>query len=633
MSNILISPPPTTLLTGLLQLSGGVAISSTPVYVTDQNNTASPLALATANVNVNTTSGSALVNIKGTGATSSSSSLVVQNSAGTSNFSVRDDGLKLISNGGMQFSYGSSGLGIGATNTGLVSGTPRIFANGSDHLFIEAGNTTNALMINSPTGNVGVGIYIPTARLNVKGSGSTSATTSLLVQNSSGVDAFKITDDKNASLLGRVSVGVALNSSIWANYNSVLQVGQLSLLDYSVTPQSVIVNNQYFDGSNSRYYRNGGASGINFTNDGSISLDTIVSGTAGNIVATSKSFYFSSSGNMGIGTTTPFRLLDVNGDASINTVRVGLGAGNVSSNTVLGTSALNANTTGSNNAGMGIFALAGNLTGSNNTAIGSNALRNNTNSDNTAVGYRALLTNTSGSQNTSVGTQSSYSNLTGVNNVSVGNNTLFTNSTGSGNTAIGASALFNQTGSSLTAVGYEALFTNVSGTRNTAIGNQALRSNTASNNTALGNQALYSNTTGGTNTAIGDTALRSNTNGEQNTALGYTALYTNVSGTENVGLGYQALFNSEASRNVAIGANALLANTTGERNTAVGYSTSSGNFSNSVILGYGATATGSNQFVVGSVASNAGSVVVGANVSSQYWNVKINGVDYKILLA
>jgi hypothetical protein len=619
MSNILISPPPTTLLTGLLQLSGGVAMSSTPVYVTDQNNTASSLSISTSNIGINTTSPTAKLQI---------------NESANNNF------LKLVNSAdGTQYFSAYLGSAPNLWDIGPVADDNntllRFYRN--NYIVGRVGGTETFRFV---AGKLGINLAgaTPTTTLQLKGSGSTSATTSLLVQNSAGNNSISTTDDGKTLLTATITNDAPLqvnNAYGWTgSYTAKCQ----SWLSAGSEVARIMANGSMILSAN--------ITASTFKATQNIPSDVSFGGNgsgngmympAGNVTAiatnSTERMRIDASGNMGIGTTTPFRLLDVNGDASINTVRVGLGAGNVSSNTVLGTSALNANTTGSNNAGMGIFALAGNLTGSNNTAIGSNALRNNTNSDNTAVGYRALLTNTSGSQNTSVGTQSSYSNLTGVNNVSVGNNTLFTNSTGSGNTAIGASALFNQTGSSLTAVGYEALFTNVSGTRNTAIGNQALRSNTASNNTALGNQALYSNTTGGTNTAIGDTALRSNTNGEQNTALGYTALYTNVSGTENVGLGYQALFNSEASRNVAIGANALLANTTGERNTAVGYSTSSGNFSNSVILGYGATATGSNQFVVGSVASNAGSVVVGANVSSQYWNVKINGVDYKILLA
>ena len=184
-----------------------------------------------------------------------------------------------------------------------------------------------------------------------------------------------------------------------------------------------------------------------------------------------------------------------------------------------------------------------------------------------------------------------------------------------------------------TTLGYLSLNSNVTGSANTAVGNQALRNSTSSNNTAVGNQALFSTTTGGSNTSMGAGALRNTTNGEFNTAVGDTCLNANISGTENVGVGASALANSTASRNVAIGMNAMLSNTSGERNVAVGYATNSGNFSNSVMLGYGATATGSNQMVFGSASGTVGTVVAGANASTQYWNVKINGTDYKILLA
>jgi hypothetical protein len=192
----------------------------------------------------------------------------------------------------------------------------------SGNLFLKSANITKVLLdsngvsyVNS--GNLLIGTTTDAgAKLYVKGSGSTSATTSLLVQNSSGADAFKITDDKNANLLGRLSVGSTLNSSIWATYNSILQVGQLYMFDYSPTPQAGLVNNQYFDGTNSRYFRTAGASGIQFTNDGSIQLDTYVSGTAGTVLPTGKSFYFNSSGNMGVGFSTPTARLQVRGSGA-----------------------------------------------------------------------------------------------------------------------------------------------------------------------------------------------------------------------------------------------------------------------------------------------------------------------------
>jgi hypothetical protein len=93
------------------------------------------------------------------------------------------------------------------------------------------------------------------------------------------------------------------------------------------------------------------------------------------------------------------------------------------------------------------------------------------------------------------------------------------------------------------------------------------------------------------------------------------------------------LANTTGNGNTAIGSIALSANTTGGSNTAIGAQTVSGNFSGSVIIGRDATATASNQFVVGSATTNAGTVTTEANTSTKVWNVKINGVDYKILLA
>jgi hypothetical protein len=88
----------------------------------------------------------------------------------------------------------------------------------------------------------------------------------------------------------------------------------------------------------------------------------------------------------------------------IDGLRIGKGSGDVATNTTLGSSALNANTTGSTNTAVGHASLQNNTTGGSNSAIGGFALNSNTiGQSNSAVGGGALAFNTSGSNNTAVG--------------------------------------------------------------------------------------------------------------------------------------------------------------------------------------------------------------------------------------
>jgi len=278
-------------------------------------------------------------------------------------------------------------------------------------------------------------------------------------------------------------------------------------------------------------------------------------------------------------------------DLTVNSVKIGLGSGNIAGNTALGYEVLSANTTGSNNTASGSYVLEANTTGSYNTASGTNALNKNTiGSDNTASGFNALLQNTTGSYNTASGsyalksnttgrlnTASGYlaltSNTTGNENTASGSYALESNTTGSYNTASGTNALFiNTTGSDNTASGAYALYKNTTGDNNTASGSYALYLNTTGrSNTAIGYASLENNTTGSYNTASGQSALSSNTTGRHNTASGYLALTSNTTGNDNTASGYFALYsNTTGNNNTASGRNVLYTNTTGSYNTASG---------------------------------------------------------------
>jgi hypothetical protein len=176
-------------------------------------------------------------------------------------------------------------------------------------------------------------------------------------------------------------------------------------------------------------------------------------------------------------------------DLTVNGLTVGRGAGSVSSNTVLGATALNYNTTGVNNTAIGNNALQSNTTGAQNVAIGTQSLQfNTTSNNNTAIGYNTL-SNTTGAGNTAIGNSALTTNTTGSNNVAVGNSALISSTTSSNNTAIGVS--------SLTA--------NTTGTQNTAIGiNSGVNNTTGSGNSFIGYNAGAGITTGGGNTIVGN---------------------------------------------------------------------------------------------------------------------------------
>jgi hypothetical protein len=193
-------------------------------------------------------------------------------------------------------------------------------------------------------------------------------------------------------------------------------------------------------------------------------------------------------------TISSSQVVSLNNDATIHGLTVGLGAGSVSNNTAVGSSAL-----AGANSGSGY-----------NTAVGYQAgYTNTTGTQCDAFGANALYSNTTSQQNASFGNFSSYSNTTGSYNAAFGVNAFYHNTTGGFNTALGCQALVNNTTASYnTAVGYQAGYTNVLGGANTFIGNSAGFSFAASSagntfNTFIGNGSGSSVTSGTNNTILG----------------------------------------------------------------------------------------------------------------------------------
>lgn len=296
-----------------------------------------------------------------------------------------------------------------------------------------------------------------------------------------------------------------------------------------------------------------------------------------NLGSASNIGYISSNGELRFATNfltdglTPKLTIATNGqatfsnDAVINGVNVGRGAGSISTNTRLGSSALTSNTTGGQNTAVGDLALQYNTTGSGNTAVGRTALRNCiTGNFNTALGA-ALSALTSGDSNSAIGYSSGLNITTGTGNSSLGAFSLQSNTTANNNTAIGYYAMqFNTTGGNNTAVGLESLRYNTGGGRNTSVGDYAMQSNTTGSfNSAFGANSLSDNTTGEYNLGLGTYSLHKNTTGNYNIAIGdvagsYTIPGDNTISNNSIFIGHstEALGNNQTNQ-IVIGHNAI----------------------------------------------------------------------------
>ena len=373
-------------------------------------------------------------------------------------------------------------------------------------------------------------------------------------------------------------------------------------------------------------------------------------------------------------TGTVTNLTTTNG-ATIQTLTVGLGGGSVASNTVLGLSALNSNSTGANLVAVGYQAGYSN-TGSSSVFLGYQAGYSiNSGSDAIMIGYQAGRNATTASENIGIGYQVLY-NTTSSNNIAIGYKALNATTSGNNNVAIGANN--------------GALKSNTTGQYNIGIGSDVLSvSTTSSNLVAVGSSALYSNTTNvatlgtvtagtgytnGTYTGVAMTPVSGATfvtyptvtvvvaggvvstvtlvtngvgasstsatvltvapaliggtgsgfsipvatfqSGTQNTAVGYQAGYSNLTGTNNTFNGYQAGFYSTGAYNTFIG--------TGAGNGVSGSATGTTNVCIGVQTGYALT-TGSLNVIIGSNGTGA-SYGAGFALSTGSSNVLL-GVD------
>jgi hypothetical protein len=248
---------------------------------------------------IGTNTPTATNHIKGSGTTTATTALLVQNSAGTTLMSVRDNAAINIGAGGLttftgsvqnatgpmqalQFFNASSPFNFGTSSIYSITGTTPLITSGQRDAFLGqftfaptsgtavlnvlnasptinqtggANGITRGLYIN-PTltaaadfraievaaGNVLIGnAAANTAKLSIKGSGTTSATTSLLVQNSAGAQSLKVSDDNNVVLGDGVFTGFVAGSGQIGRY--LISAGTVGNVfgDYTSFAASAIV--------------------------------------------------------------------------------------------------------------------------------------------------------------------------------------------------------------------------------------------------------------------------------------------------------------------------------------------------------------------------------------------------------
>ena len=353
-------------------------------------------------------------------------------------------GGNIVTDGGLKLD-GIDGLSLDQGGSSVFSPTPGIFYNGSEGWYFQVpnngrekfnfklgstdlnrqfrvvDNSWNSLFQVQGNGNVLIGTTTDAGyKLDVngngrvKGSGTTSSTTALLVENSNSSASLEVLDNGDVEIL---------------NGRLVLQNGDNSVY----IGLNAGANDDKTNNSNIGIGLNALANVTSGTSNVAIGRSALADLTTGN--------YNVAIGNYALGNNTTDQGITAIGYSSQ------LNSTSGRRNTSLGYRALSLNQTGDNNVVVGYnaqydnsvngVALVGYLAGENNSGgrvvgVGYQALQNNSGADNTALGYLSGYSTVyqTGSNNTFLGYQSTYSSSASniSNSTAVGANVSLTDS-------------------------------------------------------------------------------------------------------------------------------------------------------------------------------------------------------------